>query len=128
MRLPITIVALLAALVTGTARASTQSPGESRVSANDNAKPAGTLANGVLTVRLVEGQAQWGPEGSDGPALEVAAFGEEGGPTRVCWCSERRRRARDSCGSIGREPKLADWATRRSTASRESRRTACASL
>jgi manganese oxidase len=50
------------------------------IAANDNLRPAGTLASGVLTVRLVARQGQWRPEGEDGPALDVAAFGEEGGP------------------------------------------------
>lgn len=80
MRLAIAVVALLTAVVTGTAPVSAQLPVGSVVGANDNTKRAGTLVNGVLTVRLVAGQAQWRPEGSDGPGLEVAAFGEEGGP------------------------------------------------
>ncbi len=80
MRLPIAVLALFAALVMGTAQGFAQIPLGSMVRANDNTKPAGTLADGVLTVQLVAGQAQWRPEGSDGPALEVAAFGEEGGP------------------------------------------------
>ena len=48
-------------------------------------------------------------------------------PTQVCWCYEHRPRRRDSCGSTGREPKLAGSEMRRSTASLEFRRTARAS-
>jgi manganese oxidase len=79
MRLTIASVALLAALVADMVPASAQ-PSPGLVAANDNTKAAGKFANGVLTVRLVAGQAQWRPEGADGPALDVAAFGEEGGP------------------------------------------------
>jgi len=50
------------------------------VSVNDNRHHAGTLANGVLTVRLHAGEAAWQPEENDGPSLIVAAFGEDGGP------------------------------------------------
>ena len=49
------------------------------IAANDNRRPAGTLAGNVLTVRLFAGVGKWRPEGGDGPALAVAAFGEEGG-------------------------------------------------
>ena len=51
----------------------------SMVMANDNRHPAGILANGVLNVRLFARQGQWRPEESDGPTLDVAAFGEESG-------------------------------------------------
>src|SRR5262249_47730044 len=49
------------------------------VMANDNRHPAGILADGVLRVRLFARQGQWRPEESDGPTLDVAAFGEESG-------------------------------------------------
>jgi len=51
----------------------------SMVMANDNRHPAGIPANGVLGVRLFARQGQWRPEESDGPTLDVAAFGEESG-------------------------------------------------
>jgi FtsP/CotA-like multicopper oxidase with cupredoxin domain len=46
---------------------------------NDNLQPAGRLEAGVLTLRLVAGTGAWRPTGAAGPALEVAAFGEEEG-------------------------------------------------
>jgi FtsP/CotA-like multicopper oxidase with cupredoxin domain len=49
-----------------------------RVVPNDNRVPAGTLRNGVLTLRLVARPAFWRPEGSGGPELPIYAFSEEG--------------------------------------------------
>src|SRR5260221_10319612 len=46
--------------------------------ANDNRAPAGTLREGVLTVRLVVGMARWYPEAPDGPYIDVPAIAEEG--------------------------------------------------
>ena len=48
------------------------------VAANDNRVPAGRLRGDTLTIRLVVQLAVWHPEADDGPAIEVAAFGEEG--------------------------------------------------
>lgn len=48
--------------------------------ANPNRTPAGHLAGGVLTVRLVARPGRWSPEEADGAGLDVEAFGEEGGP------------------------------------------------
>jgi FtsP/CotA-like multicopper oxidase with cupredoxin domain len=45
---------------------------------NDNVRPAGQQQGSVLTVRLYAATGTWHPKGSAGPALEVAAFGEEG--------------------------------------------------
>jgi FtsP/CotA-like multicopper oxidase with cupredoxin domain len=49
-----------------------------RVDANDNRRPAGRLAGGVLTVALEARVGVWRPEGGAGPALAVAAFAESG--------------------------------------------------
>ncbi|MFQ5689897.1 MAG: multicopper oxidase domain-containing protein [Gemmatimonadota bacterium] len=49
------------------------------VVANDNLTPAGELRDGILTVRLEARKGIWHPQGEDGPALEIEAFGEEGG-------------------------------------------------
>src|SRR5687767_5807654 len=49
-----------------------------RVIPNDNRTPAGTLRDGVLTLRMVAQPAVWRPEGPDGPELPVYAFTEEG--------------------------------------------------
>ena len=46
---------------------------------NDNRHAAGTLANGVLTLRLESRLAQWYPDGDDAPGAEVPALGELGG-------------------------------------------------
>ena len=48
------------------------------VVANDNRRPAGTLADGVLTLELRAASGLWQPQGASGPALRVQAFGEEG--------------------------------------------------
>lgn len=46
------------------------------ITANDNRRPAGTLADGVLTLELRAGLGLWRPEGDAGPALRVEALGE----------------------------------------------------
>jgi len=48
------------------------------VNANDNRTRAGTLENGVLTVRLVVQMSEWRPQAADGPGILVPAFAEEG--------------------------------------------------
>jgi FtsP/CotA-like multicopper oxidase with cupredoxin domain len=49
-----------------------------RAAPNDNRVPAGTLRDGVLTLRLVARPALWRPEGPNGPELPIYAFAEEG--------------------------------------------------
>src|SRR5262245_46546071 len=46
--------------------------------ANDNARSAGVLRNGVLDVRLYGQRAQWHPADERGPPIPADAFGEEG--------------------------------------------------
>jgi FtsP/CotA-like multicopper oxidase with cupredoxin domain len=53
------------------------------IQANDNRKPAGTLADRVLTLRLVAEQADWQPEGPSGRTLTVQAFREETGQLSI---------------------------------------------
>ena len=65
--------------VAGGAVATAQSTAET-VDGNDNRRPAGILADGALTVRIYAARGEWHPEREEGPALNVAAFGEEGGP------------------------------------------------
>jgi FtsP/CotA-like multicopper oxidase with cupredoxin domain len=48
------------------------------IAANDLRAPAGTLANGVLTLRLEARDGGWYPDGPDGIMRPVAAFAEEG--------------------------------------------------
>ena len=45
---------------------------------NDNRTPAGTLSNGVLTLKLVAQAATLFPEGPSGVGISVFGFGEEG--------------------------------------------------
>ncbi len=47
-------------------------------SLNDNRRPAGLLANGLLTLNLDVRQGSWQPEGPDGIALTVPVFAEQG--------------------------------------------------
>jgi len=58
-------------------------PDSTRVVPNDNRVPAGTLRNGVLTLRLVARPALWRPEGPNGPELPIYAFAEEGKVPRI---------------------------------------------
>jgi len=50
---------------------------------NDNRAPAGTMKDGVLTVRLVARAATWRPEGAQGCGLPVFAFAEEGKAAQI---------------------------------------------
>ncbi|HMH85892.1 MAG TPA: multicopper oxidase domain-containing protein [Gemmatimonadaceae bacterium] len=49
-----------------------------RIAANDNRRPAGTLHNGKLELRLAIANSQWFPEGESGSSIMMQAFGEEG--------------------------------------------------
>ena len=53
------------------------------IQANDNRQSGGTLADRVLTLRLVAEQANWQPEGPNGRTLTVQAFREETGPLSI---------------------------------------------
>ena len=48
------------------------------VNNNDNTRPGGRFEGDVLTIRLFAGVGGWRPEGPQGTAIEIAAFGEEG--------------------------------------------------
>ncbi|HXI33927.1 MAG TPA: multicopper oxidase domain-containing protein, partial [Gemmatimonadales bacterium] len=50
---------------------------------NDNRHAAGTLANGVLTLRLESRLAKWYPDGDEAPGAEVPALGEVGGRPEI---------------------------------------------
>jgi FtsP/CotA-like multicopper oxidase with cupredoxin domain len=50
------------------------------VQTHGNTKPAGALKNGTLTLNLRAGRGLWRPEKESGPALEIEAIGETGGP------------------------------------------------
>src|SRR6186713_1405141 len=49
-----------------------------RVTVNDNRVAAGTLRNGVLTVRLDARTGEWRPDGETDPGILLRAFAEEG--------------------------------------------------
>lgn len=51
--------------------------------ANDNRTPAGTLRNGVLTLRLEIVETVWYPQQEGGPNLHVNAFSEEGAAPQI---------------------------------------------
>jgi FtsP/CotA-like multicopper oxidase with cupredoxin domain len=72
-------LALLGALV------STPAPRASppRVAVNDNRTPAGTLRNGVLTLRLEVREGEWHPDRDTDPGLVVHAFAEAGKPPAI---------------------------------------------
>lgn len=48
------------------------------IRANHNDRPAGSLAGGGLTLRLVARDGVWHPEAEDGVGIPVRAFAEEG--------------------------------------------------
>jgi FtsP/CotA-like multicopper oxidase with cupredoxin domain len=48
------------------------------IRANHNDRPAGSLASGILTLRLVAREGVWHPEAEDGIGIPVRAFAEEG--------------------------------------------------
>ena len=50
---------------------------------NDNRVPAGTMKDGVLTLRLVARPAAWHPEGVQGCGLRVHAFAEDGKAAQI---------------------------------------------
>lgn len=50
---------------------------------NGNRQPAGDLRDGVLTVRIEAGPAEWRPEAEHGKALAIFAFAEEGNKPTV---------------------------------------------
>src|SRR5262245_56872525 len=50
---------------------------------NDNRREAGLLANETLVLNLRAGLGAWRPEGEQGPALRIEAFGEERDALRI---------------------------------------------
>ena len=81
MRLP---AALIALALTGFITTSQFWPDVRRTVAielavpNDNRTPAGTLSNGVLTVRLELRAVEWKPDADNAPGVQILAFAEEG--------------------------------------------------
>ena len=54
-----------------------------QIAPNDNARRAGHLAKGVLTVALEARNGEWHPEASGGPTIAVEAFSIAGGPLQT---------------------------------------------
>jgi FtsP/CotA-like multicopper oxidase with cupredoxin domain len=54
-----------------------------RAAINRNVRPAGTLRDGVLTLRLDARHARWHPEAEEGLGVDVHAFGEAGRPAEI---------------------------------------------
>ena len=54
-----------------------------RAEPNDNRRAAGSMKDGVVTLRLVMREATWFPDGPGGCALRVHAFAEEGKPAQI---------------------------------------------
>jgi manganese oxidase len=84
------VLALAAALSNGSAPqqsapavASDRGAALPSVAINDNRRPAGVLADGVLTLELRAAVGLWRPEGNAGPELRVEAFGEGASPLSV---------------------------------------------
>ncbi len=80
-------VAFLVLLTRGgpehSARSNARAPDLPFVLPNDNRLPAGRLSHDTLELHLVVGMAVWRPEADSGPAIEVAAFAEEGKAPQV---------------------------------------------
>ncbi len=53
-------------------------PAPARATANDNRRPAGTLRDGKLDLKLDVVNAQWFPEAESGPSVTMQVFAEEG--------------------------------------------------
>ena len=58
-------------------------PRDDRVVPNDNRRPAGTLRNGALTMRLEARVANWHPDGDNAPGAAMMAFGETGKAAQI---------------------------------------------
>ena len=81
----LSVVGLTGALLVASAAiadAAVQGPAETVV-ANDNTRAAGAFEGGTMTIRLRAAAGTWRPEGPDGPALAIEAFGIEGAPLSV---------------------------------------------
>ena len=79
MRIAHIVVATTLSFTIGSHRVLEPSGGAiERATINDNRTPAGSLRNGVLTVRLEAREADWRPDGDEDPGLTIRAFAEAG--------------------------------------------------
>ena len=75
--------ALLAANPANADAARQDSAATGAVVANDNTRAAGVFNDGTVTIRLRAAAGTWRPEGPDGPALTIEAFGIDGATLSV---------------------------------------------
>ena len=54
-----------------------------QIAIHDNRTPAGTLKDGVLTIRLEAREGEWYPDRATDPGVRVQAFGEQGKPLQI---------------------------------------------
>jgi FtsP/CotA-like multicopper oxidase with cupredoxin domain len=78
----IQVIASIVALALPTFDGS-QGSGPAAVGVHDNLRTAGRMANGELRLSLWAGRGRWRPDGERSAGVDVAAFGEEGGPLSV---------------------------------------------
>ena len=107
----LTALALLAATRSASAAdcAHLPRPAHPRAESNDNRLLAGTMRDGVLTLRLVMREASWYPDGPDGCALRVHAFAEEGKPARIPGPLIRVRTGTEVRVSVRNALSVAQW-------------------
>jgi FtsP/CotA-like multicopper oxidase with cupredoxin domain len=82
MRAPLAFAALVMALLPATPHPRAGRASE-RIAINENRTPAGSLRDGVLTIRLEAREGEWHPDGEDAPGLVIRAFGEHGAPLTI---------------------------------------------
>jgi FtsP/CotA-like multicopper oxidase with cupredoxin domain len=80
MQLPLAVLAAvsIASLTDALPAPVRHAPAPERVAINDNRTAAGTLRNGVLTIRLEAREGDWRPDGDNDPGLVVRVFAERG--------------------------------------------------
>jgi FtsP/CotA-like multicopper oxidase with cupredoxin domain len=61
----------------------TEPPLLEHIAPNDNRQSAGTLANGILTIRIEARGGEWHPDGDDNPGIAINAFGVEGASLQI---------------------------------------------
>jgi FtsP/CotA-like multicopper oxidase with cupredoxin domain len=80
---PTVILLLLASPDLASPSERTSDEGTPEIVINDNRRPAGERQGQCLELKLRAGVGVWRPEGNDGPAIEVAAFGEPSRPLEI---------------------------------------------
>src|SRR4051812_10754446 len=80
LRAPAALLVLTSAAAPALPRTPLQPLKGEIVTPNDNRRPAGRLADGVLTIELEARRGAWFPEGPAGRSVEVAAWSEPGKP------------------------------------------------